>query len=745
MKLIKIYDNIFIRLAKADKTEKEKKSESEQTLQKASAGTHKYIKRLPKPTGKGYIYFYTKEELKQYKETGFKPEKKKKKEEKKRSGIVGAWEALSNFFGITNETKFREKIRETYSEHEDEIKGVDISTFALYMNEYLTNKDKWDKKFEKKEIITKDKKTGKIDRKKVADKKTTVPDKKGGAWNMSLMKKIAGIVGGAKEDEDNFETMEEGKDETMELHQQISRDKFQFENLIRSGKQNSDEMKKLKNRLNKNETKLKVLEKHEALKKRALIDLKSGKNGKSSDVLDINQMESMNESYGGSFLSKKDLKIIKDAKARLGDYKIGAIDANKGFMDDVKDTKKGFMDDVTDNFETMPENEIEKTKDQPGNEVWKVAKDGEKYSINKTENGWSVSGGEIGAIQEGNKPMSFRGTKFADSPEQALKQHLESIKKSKEGKTEPMSKKEYEDTTEKDKKTVTMKNDFTEIKTLEDKISEVRAAADEEIKKLFPYKSGAKDFVGRGVPHDQQIESETNMWRYLQDKPNFGFTEKDKLKAEMDILSKRKKISAKNKEKLEKIKALYNNYESELNKRKEGVNNYKKYNEINDRVLKENAKHKKELEKKQIQLEKIYKKMGDDDKKEMRKIKDEAMYGIKLEKASKLLLKSLQKAKVAPVGALSPDGKYKKVGEGKWVPVGKDKKEKEKKPDKKEGKEGKEDKPANDAGRDRIKTAIKQVVNILTEALSGKDVVSPTGRGVEEAGESIKFRPKGKK
>ena len=41
----------------------------------------------------------------------------------------------------------KQKIQETYSENEKELKGVDISTFAQYLNEYLENKDKWDKPF----------------------------------------------------------------------------------------------------------------------------------------------------------------------------------------------------------------------------------------------------------------------------------------------------------------------------------------------------------------------------------------------------------------------------------------------------------------------------------------------------------------------------------------------------------------------------------------------------------------------
>lgn len=72
----------------------------------------------------------------------------------------------------------------------------------------------------------------------------------------------------------------------------------------------------------------------------------------------------------------------------------------------------------------------------------------------------------------------------------------------------------------------------------------------------------------------------------------------------------------------------------------------------------------------------------------------------KIKNATKLLLEGLEKARRKPIGATSSDGKYKKVAEGKWVPVEKDKKKenikKENKKKKEELDEGKSELFASD-------------------------------------------------
>jgi hypothetical protein len=176
----------------------------------------KYIKRVPKPSGKGYYYFYTREQVKEFQEKGIVP-----KEEKERKGILGAWSALADYFGITgnrnsDETKFREKIQSEYSKHENKLKesGADISTFAQHLNEFLSNKEKWLAKFsgEKKE---KGEAKPKSEKPK-SEKKEMEGPRSGKKWNMSVMRTIAGIYGGGEKEKSGSEKFKEAAKESVD-------------------------------------------------------------------------------------------------------------------------------------------------------------------------------------------------------------------------------------------------------------------------------------------------------------------------------------------------------------------------------------------------------------------------------------------------------------------------------------------------------------------------------------------------
>lgn len=56
--------------------------------------------------------------------------------------------------------------------------------------------------------------------------------------------------------------------------------------------------------------------------------------------------------------------------------------------------------------------------DTPGNEKWTVSKGGKKFDVNKTKNGWRVA-------ESGGGAPSILGSKFADSPEEAVSKHVE--------------------------------------------------------------------------------------------------------------------------------------------------------------------------------------------------------------------------------------------------------------------------------------------------------------------------------
>ncbi len=177
------------------------------------AFSHKYIKRIPKLTGKGWNYIY--------KETFQKPIK-----------------ALQELFGISEK-----KLDSDYEKNNiQKDYGADKKTFASHVLEFFTNKTKWTNLFSKKEAQEKYKKPVKQAdvNKKASEKgseKTSNKDNKKGEKksfiNRSLMRKVWSIyssegksVAAAEETEkakeisvkkDNEEKAKEVKDEPKGL------------------------------------------------------------------------------------------------------------------------------------------------------------------------------------------------------------------------------------------------------------------------------------------------------------------------------------------------------------------------------------------------------------------------------------------------------------------------------------------------------------------------------------------------
>jgi len=158
----------------------------------------KYIKRVPKPSGKGYYYFYTREQVKEFREKGIVPKKEK-------GGSF--WDKVKSFFGNNADEKVN-KLHEIVS-------GAGISvtkdSLAEHLAEYLSNKEKWDAKFrgEKKEKGETKPKTESAK----SEKKESGAKKEGSKWNTNLMKFFSnqyGMIGALKKEEvkktDDIET-----------------------------------------------------------------------------------------------------------------------------------------------------------------------------------------------------------------------------------------------------------------------------------------------------------------------------------------------------------------------------------------------------------------------------------------------------------------------------------------------------------------------------------------------------------
>ena len=106
----------------------------------------KYIKRIPKPSGKGWIYFYTNKQIKDYKEKGIIPGDKKEKEEK------SSWvNNFASFFGFTSKKEVMQKVESDYKEKQVAEKySLTWSDWKTHVSEYFSNKNKWDNLFKKK-------------------------------------------------------------------------------------------------------------------------------------------------------------------------------------------------------------------------------------------------------------------------------------------------------------------------------------------------------------------------------------------------------------------------------------------------------------------------------------------------------------------------------------------------------------------------------------------------------------------
>jgi hypothetical protein len=109
----------------------------------------KYIKRIPKPSGKGYYYFYTKEQLKAYYEKGIVPEGQTKEEEPIKQSPFAS---IMDFFGLGSPKEAQQKIKAEYETNQiKSIFDISVYMFSDYMNAYFKHKEKFDAFFKAKE------------------------------------------------------------------------------------------------------------------------------------------------------------------------------------------------------------------------------------------------------------------------------------------------------------------------------------------------------------------------------------------------------------------------------------------------------------------------------------------------------------------------------------------------------------------------------------------------------------------
>ena len=153
------------------------------------ARTHKYIKRIPNnKKGKGWIYFYNRQQWDQYKKDGTIP----KQEE---TGSI--WSGIMSFFGFKDEAKAESKVKSDYETHKAEVKGVSYESFVDHVSEYFNNKSKWDARINATPKEKGEKKESALKTEPTAKKESSGGEKK---FNLSVMRVIAGIYGGGLKD-----------------------------------------------------------------------------------------------------------------------------------------------------------------------------------------------------------------------------------------------------------------------------------------------------------------------------------------------------------------------------------------------------------------------------------------------------------------------------------------------------------------------------------------------------------------
>jgi uncharacterized protein (DUF2249 family) len=312
----------------------------------------KYIKRVPKPSGKGYYYFYTKQQLKDFHEKGIKPD------EKKESGSF--WDKVKSFFGNNADEKVN-KLHEIVS-------GVGISvtkdSLAEHLAEYLSNKEKWDSKFrgEKKEKGETKPKTETAK----SEKKESGAKKEGSKWNNNLMKFFSnqyGMIEALKKEEVKKEGF------NPDVPEKFSKDYEKFAEGVKSDiKKNKNlsgyYLERLQKDIKQSEQRIKSIKK---------------------------EAQSTGEDFTGA-ISKfeeriKDASILsKQIKEITGEYKTG------------------------DNFETMPEGEKDLTKEIE-NYYIKIAEEfsNEKPDLNKIKKVAKEKSDKINSIMNKEINMDLGG------------------------------------------------------------------------------------------------------------------------------------------------------------------------------------------------------------------------------------------------------------------------------------------------------------------------------------------------
>lgn len=787
---IRIADNLFIKMNKAG----------------GERAGHKYIKRLPKKGKKGYIYFYTKEQFKEYQKTGKIPE-----QHKETSGVLAG---IMAFFGFKDYGKAKEKVKAEYNKHKEQFKGVSQSVFVSHLNEYLLHKDKWDARLSgDKKITGGRKKTG------ITEKKKTISggEKESSKFNISIMRSIAEIYGGVKKEEKEpakKEIIKEENEEKKTVADLIS-DRYDIMNDY-AEEENDEKKTALKNKLTEFD------KEYPGIKERINNPSQYKDKGEEYDV----------EKHGGK---KKEptAEEIKAANERIGGERAKDQYAGwKGSEKKKEEKKEGKLDSI----KTITVYQLSKWKD--GTVTWTGSK-----KINEDEFTDKERFGEDGdtlwtTIKPDDVDMDKETGKIKNWSKYRILQDKEEKKGFDSNAPEKFSK-DYEDYAENVKADIKKNKDIADY-YLEHLQKDIKQSG-QKIKSIKKESQG-KNITGAIAVFEKRIKDASILSKQI--KEIVGEYKKEKSESKTPLAEATEKLEAKvgeeeTKEKKfedksleEQIAELEKKYEKEsISKLKEMMENDKRKNhhqamknilkkkeaEANEKektpvkeltkedypekiksgkimITKENIKGGFEIFDEKFFIAKgvfgnwtafelksgarvgggktikeamadsqhILKQQGAKNVKNAIEKNITAAKEIKesqpMNKAISLLKSELAKAKAVPVGTVSKSGKYKKTADGQWTAIkhikkgGEEEKEKpkSKKPEEKpKSKQPEKKKPEQgkltDEHKGKIRNALKKVANILAQALSGRDPVAPTGAAMEETGENVEEKSRLKK
>jgi hypothetical protein len=760
-------------------------SESEKIKHKSmqKARIHKYIKRISNAKkGKGYLYFYTHDQWKEYQKNGTIPEQKESTDH------VSIWSGIMNFFGLQDEDSADRKVHSEFEKHKDKFEGLTVESFTDYLSEYLTHKEKWDARINK----TKGEKKQSTSKKEAGPKKSNTALSGGKKYNMFVMRTIAGIYGGKKEIKEPEKEKYSSSDNLGSIqHPTEMTDEQVYNNVKESMKLGMKKLEKndniiqqeyeLAEKKNMNQKVLDKLSLMGAINRVAQLALSDKKMTKEEIISLVDT---------GSDVKRKE-KPATGYDKRYSDETIKTAQKNgwKDWLDADNETIESQRESLSSRLDKKEYQEMsfflvgilkERRKKESSTSALKESlkenkpevKEKKKthFSNPRTAKGRSTKkmnefydALEKDGFKEGTKEWADESTRRL---EDEVKKQDAKNKESKSDEVKTIDKKDFPEsfqTQEKKKTSYSKKEIKSGLEIFGEKFYIVKSPGGRGYYAYEP-KTGLHIGVTGGTVQNT-VEKATEKLKTIGEKKlreviDEGIVKIKKNKDEEKNIVNQSKIDQE-----EKIKETKKTKESEIKKdvqsrydqTKKEINEFEDGEDRKDYTDEEWKKYldqarrdsdkKNESDKNWIENLNRY----EANKKRLKNLKEKLM-GPKMFKAlslgnNKYIM--LSKGKIATIGETRTrknGKKYKKISEGKWQLVNdpKEKPAEDVKPDGKPSDKPDEKSKGKDGKRGELKETIKKIANIIANALSKRDTVPEAGEAVKEVSKNFNAKEKQK-